>query len=299
MIALLAAPTNLGLRPPAPGLAPGTWKAPKALRDAGLFERFLGLGALDTGTVVPGPYRADVSPGTVRNQEAIIDYSRRLGSRIRALRAGGLVPLVVGGDCSLLLGAGVALGKQGRYGLVHLDGHTDFRHPGISAECANLAGEDLAAAVGRHWPPVADIDGLSPYFLPTDTVHCGCRDDDEHLMEARETLSLVIPASTVGSAGTRAAAHQMARILEGPALAGYWLHLDVDILDPTWMPAVDSPASEGLTLTQLTELLHLLAPRAVGADVTVYDPERDADGRFAAVLVDLLVAGLRDLGSDL
>ena len=299
MIALLAAPTNLGLRPPAPGIEPGTWKAPQALREAGLIERFLGRGALDMGTVLPGPYQPDVSPGTIRNQAAIIDYSRRLAFSIGSLRASGMAPLVVGGDCSLMLGAGIALRKQGRYGLLHLDGHTDFRHPGNSRECANLAGEDLAAVVGSHWSPVSNIDGLSPYFLPTDTVHCGCRDDDEHLMEVRESLSLVVPASTLESAGIRAVAHQMAHVMDGPALAGYWLHLDVDILDPTWMPAVDSPAPAGLSPGQLTELLHLLAPKAVGADVTVYDPDRDADGRFAALLVDLLVAGLADLGSDL
>ena len=35
---------------------------------------------------------------------------------------------------------------------MHLDGHTDFRHPGNSGQCASPAGEDLAAAVGRHWP---------------------------------------------------------------------------------------------------------------------------------------------------
>ncbi len=51
---------------------------------------------------------------------------------------------MLGGDCSLLIGAGRALSARGRYGLVHLDGHTDFRHPGNSAECRSLAGEDLA-----------------------------------------------------------------------------------------------------------------------------------------------------------
>ena len=34
MIALLSAPSNLGLRPPQPGSVPGTAKAPEALREA-------------------------------------------------------------------------------------------------------------------------------------------------------------------------------------------------------------------------------------------------------------------------
>jgi hypothetical protein len=50
---------------------------------------------------------------------------------------------------------GLALSRAGPHGLVHLDGHTDFRHPGNSAACANLAGVDLAAVVGLHCPAIA------------------------------------------------------------------------------------------------------------------------------------------------
>ena len=68
----------------------------------------------------------------------------------------GLAPLVPGGDCGVLVAAGLSLRRApGRCGLVHLDGHTNCRHPGNSAQCASLAGEDLAAAVGRRWPTVA------------------------------------------------------------------------------------------------------------------------------------------------
>jgi arginase len=138
---------------------------------------------------------------------------------------------VVGGDCSLLVAAGLALRRAGGYGLVHLDGHTDFRHPGNSAACASLAGEDLAAAVGRHWPAVADLDGLGPSFQPSDVVHAGCRDQDEHLTEVGGLLAMAVPASVIVGGGAAPAARP----------GGYWLHLDVDILDPEVMPAVDSP----------------------------------------------------------
>ena len=178
-IATRAAPTNLGLRSPEPGSMPGCAKAPEALRNADLHSRLGELGAEDAGAVLPGRDVDRVSPGSVRNPEAIIDYARRLASWVEQLLASGRVPLVPGGDCSLLAGVGVALASNRRYGLVHLDGHTDFRHPGNSSGCANLAGEDLAMAVGSHWPLLADIDGLGPYFAPRNAVHAGCRDDDE------------------------------------------------------------------------------------------------------------------------
>src|SRR5215467_1316288 len=179
-IALLSAPSNLGLRPPAPTSVPGCAKAPEALREAGFHRRLAELGVEERGVVLPGRYTDDATAGSLRNQVAIIEHARRLAERIELLRSEGLAPLVLGGDCSILVGAGLALRRAaGRYGLVHLDGHTDFRNPGNSGQCASLAGEDLAAAVGLHWPAIADIDGLSPYFSPVDTAHAGCRDEDE------------------------------------------------------------------------------------------------------------------------
>src|SRR5215510_7383010 len=206
-IGLLSASSNLGLRPPAPTSVPGCAKAPEALREAGLHRRLAELGAHEQGVVLAGRYADDAAPGSLRNQAAIIEHARRLAARIDLLRAGGLAPLVLGGDCSILVAAGLSLRRApGRYGLVHLDGHTDFRNPGNSAHCASLAGEDLAAAVGRHWPAIAGIDGLSPYFSAVDTVHAGCRDDDEQFGEVTALLGVVLPASQIRHRGAARAA---------------------------------------------------------------------------------------------
>jgi arginase len=296
VIALISAPSNLGLRPPQPTSVPGCAKAPEALREGGLFARFAALGGRDAGVVLAGRYADDVAPGRLRNQDLIVEHARRLAARIRQIRAAGDFPLVIGGDCGLLIGAGLALRPAGRFGLVHLDGHTDFRHPGNSEACASLAGEDLAAAVGRHWSAIADIDGLSPYFRPADVVHAGCRDNDEELAEVTKTIGLTIPASEIIRDGAAASAERIRGQLDHAGLAGYWLHLDVDILDPAVMPAVDSPDPGGLGAAQLTELLATLAPRAIGAQVTVFDPDLDPDGQYARLLVDVLADGLAGLG---
>lgn len=296
MIALVSAPSNLGLRPPQPTSVPGCAKAPEALREAGLFARFAELGARDAGVVVPGRYADDVALGRLRNEDLIIEHARRLARRITEIRADGDVPLVIGGDCSLLIGAALALRPAGRFGLAHLDGHTDFRHPGNSTACASLAGEDLAAAIGRHWPAIADIDGLGPYFRPSDVAHAGCRDDDQELAEVGEAIGLTIRASEIIRCGAAAAAERIRERLDRAELDGYWIHLDVDILDPEVMPAVDSPDPHGLDAAQLVDLLAGLAPRAVGAQATVFDPDLDPDGQCAQSLTDILVQGLAKLG---
>lgn len=299
MISLLSAPSNLGLRPPQRGSVPGAAKAPEALREAGLHARLAARGAVDDGVVLPGRYVDDDHnrpPGHVRNQAALIDHSRRLAARITGALDGGRAPLVIGGDCAVLLGAGMASAPRGGIGLVHVDGHTDFRHPGNSDASASVAGEALAAAIGRHWPAIADIDGLSPYFDAAHTAHIGHRHDDEEQEEVRHALGLVTPAAAVGVRGVRTVAAASAEVA-GPG--GYWLQLDVDVLDPSVMPAVDSPDPGGLTAEQLTELLRALAPQAVGASVTVFDPDLDPDGRYARLLVDILDEGLSGLGSRL
>jgi arginase len=298
VLTLISAPSNLGLRPPRAGAVPGTAKAPEALREAGLHAWFTARGAADAGVVLPGRYLDDARAGVARsrNQEAIIDHARRLSARIGSLLDAGNIPLVLGGDCSLLIGAGHALRSRGRYGLAHLDGHTDFRHPGNSAECFSLAGEDLAAAVGLHWPAVADLDGGRPYFRPEDSVHVGCRDDDEHLTEAAGIIAGVFPARRARKAGPAGTAAAVLATVSADQLDGYWLHVDVDILDSGSMPAVDSPSIGGLQPAELTGVLAALAPQARGAQVTVFDPDLDPDGRHAALLTSILTSGLRDLG---
>lgn len=298
MLALISAPSNLGSRPPQPGAVPGTAKAPEALREAGLHEDLLGRGTVDWGVVLPGRYVDDRDrvAGTVRNQGAIIYHARLLARRIVAAHTAGFAPLVLGGDCSVLVAAGMAAKVSVGGGLVHVDGHTDFRHPGNSDAYGSLAGEDLAAAIGYHLPELTDIDGLGPYFQAQATAHVGCRRDDEHVAEVAGLIGLTIPADQVIlHGGVRAAA----RVIASPGLErGFWLQVDVDVLDPEHMPAVDSPDPGGLAPDELIALLSGLAPRAWGASVTVFDPDLDPDGAYAETVARIIAEGLGELGTD-
>lgn len=170
-------------------------------------------------------------------------------------------------------------------------GNSDFRHPGNSDECASVAGEDLAAAVGLHWPAIADIDDAGPYFDPRHTVHVGHRQDDEEAAEATRVLGLVVSAK---EAQARTPG-QLASDVRAVAGTRYWLQVNVDILDPSVMPAVDSPDPGGLTAAELTALPQHLAPHAIGISMTVFDPDLDPAGDYARTPTEILTAGLDQL----
>ena len=61
------------------------------------------------------------------------------------------------------------------------------------------------------------------------------------------------------------------------------------------MPAADSPHPGGPSEAGLTGPLAVLAPRAVGAQVTVFDLDLDPDSSHARLLTDILSTGLAPL----
>ena len=147
---------------------------------------------------------------------------------------------MLGGDCSILLGAMLALRRRGRYGLAHVDGHLDFRHPGWSGGIGAVAGEDLAGVTGRLEPSLSDIDGLGPYVADADAVHFGDREGD--------------PGERAAIAETAITVLDLAALRSGAIVAPrvpYWVHVDADVLDSALVPAVDSPAPDGLTFEEL------------------------------------------------
>ncbi|MEU1014483.1 arginase family protein [Streptomyces sp. NPDC005900] len=292
-IVLVDAPSNLGLRPPAPGTVPGCHKLAGAMRERGVLRR---LGAVEGGVVVPPRYDlGDWREGDgVFNAEAIAAYTAKLADRVEQhVRAGDFL-VVLGGDCSIQLGAALALRRLGRYGIVSVDGSADFRHPGNSDRIGAAGGEELALATGRGQRDLTDIEGLGPYVRDEDVRVFGMRDEDE---DRAEFTALGISHATVGEIRERGAedlARAAVRTLEAPELDGYWVHLDADVLDPTVMPAVDSPDPGGLHPEELLALLRPLleSSRCVGLNLTIYDPDLDPEGTAGDLLADLLVAAL-------
>src|SRR5215203_5858720 len=184
-IKVVDAPTNIGLRPPGPGRKPGVYGLASALRANGIVSR---LGATDGGAVTSPPYRPEIDPSTgVRNGKALRSYSLDLAERVGAVVQEGEFPFVLGGDRSILIGSMLALRRRGRFGLVFIDGHLDFRHPGNSELVGAAAGADLALVSGRGPDRLANIDGLSPLVRDDDTVALGEREDYPEWRDIHET----------------------------------------------------------------------------------------------------------------
>ncbi|GEC03360.1 arginase [Streptomyces spinoverrucosus] len=289
-IVVIDAPSNLGLRPPAPGTVPGCYKLAGALREQRIVQR---LRALEGGVVVPPRYdRGDWKEGDgVFNAAAIASYTRRLADRIEHHVRAGDFPLVLGGDCSIQLGASLALRRIGRYGLAAVDASADFRHPGNSDHVGAAGGEELALATGRGQEDLTNLEGLKPYLRDEDVRLFGIRDADP---ERTELAALKIPVVTVGDVrewGAEALARATAEAFQVAEVRGFWVHLDADVLDPSVMPAVDSPDPDGLLPAELVALLHplLASPHCVGLNVTIYDPDLDPEGTAGALLADIVV----------
>lgn len=119
------------------------------------------------------------------------------------------------------------------------------------------AGEDLALVTGRGQRDLTDLDGLGPYVRDGDTVVLGPRDDDECADELHDAGIELWTAGTVRAVGPEEAAAGALTRLESSGLDGFWVHVDADVLDPTVLPAVDSPDPDGL---DHAELVRLLAP---------------------------------------
>ncbi|MFI9580891.1 arginase family protein [Streptomyces sp. NPDC052236] len=290
-LAVIEAPSVLGLRPS------GVEELPGALLRAGLAER---VGAVRAGRVEAPAYEAGRDPDTgVLNPGGIARYSVALADAVGGVLDRGLFPVVLGGDCSILLGNLLALRRRrGRYGLLFLDGHTDFYQP--SAEpTGEAASMELALATGRGPRLLTDLEGLGPLLRDEDVVAFGFRDAAQSAEAGMQPLPPGLHAvdlDRVRALGAAVAARQAVELLAGGGSAGYWVHLDVDVLDDAIMPAVDYRQPGGLTWPELESVLRtaLAGDRAIGFDVTIFNPRLDPEGHIAARLVECLGRGLSD-----
>jgi len=287
-LAVLGAPSNLGLKPYDDGRPRRVDEAPQVYRDLGLIER---LGARDLGDVEAPPYvDFDRPPGGTRNEAAIAAYSRTLAGRVAAAVEDGHFPLVLGGDCSILLGTLLGLRSHGPCGLAFVDAHCDFATNAISGT-GGAAGMDLALAVGRGGL-LAHL-AETPLLREEDAVVIARKDDADEPFYGPHSLTLSavldLPYKAIRERGAAWAADAALARLDRPDLKGFLIHMDADVLDPAVMPAVDSPEPGGLGIAELAALLAPLVrhPRALGLQVTVYDPGLDPDRVCAARLVDL------------
>ncbi len=231
------------------------------------------------------------------NPSGIATYSRALADAVGRVLDRSDFPLVLGGDCSILLGSLLALRRRGRFGLLFLDGHADFYQPDAepSGEAASM---DLALATGRGPTAVADLEGRRPLVRDDDVVLFAARDAEQAAQYGSQPVPptiRAIPLDEIRRRGIDQAARDAVAHLDRNSLAGFWIHCDVDVLDDAIMPAVDYRMAGGLSWLELTTTLRvaLASRRAVGLELTIFNPRLDPDGSLARHLVGAVVAGLQ------
>jgi arginase len=288
---IIDAPSILGLRPT------GVEHLPEALKAAGLLEK---LNAKYAGRVRPSlQYSPERDKGTLLlNANPIRSFSLQLAAVIRDVLDNNQFPVVLGGDCSILIGALLSLRRSGRYGLFFIDGHADFYQPQASTT-GEVADMDLAIVSGRGPDILTNIDNLKPLVRDEDVVVFGYRDAEQSTsygsQDVKETNMHVFDLLKVRELKISTAASLAVRRLIKDELTGFWIHLDADILDDRIMPAVDYRLDGGLSFSELSELLRILiaSKRAVGITITIFNPSLDKDGSIAKNFASSIAAGLR------
>jgi arginase len=285
---IIEAPSTLGLWPS------GVQDAPRVLLEMGLG---VGLGIGKTMRLEPPAYDPRRDPETqMLNPASLLSYTQILALEIWNMVDEGLVPIVLGGDCSILLGPALALRERGRHGLLFVDGHMDYSDAKVEpyGEAASM---DLALVTGHGPAMLSNIDGLGPYFRPEDCVTYGTRDHfySSDFIETPYPPAImridVKEAHALGAAGVDQA---LARVTNG-RLEGFWIHFDVDVLDDQIMPAVDYRMKDGLSYAELRRVLGaaFATGKVKGMTLTIYNPNLDPQRAIARNLIAALLEILK------
>ncbi len=286
--AIVQAPSNLGLAPTGvEGLA-------DRLLAYGLAER---IHARRAERLEPPAYDAHRDRETMTlNARAIAAWTPRLADAIERVLDRGELPVVLGGDCSILLGPLLALRRRGRAGLLFIDGHADFYQPEVNPN-GQAASMELAFATGYGPALLTNLEGRAPLVRAEDVVVFGVRDADEQRAYGSQPLPremVALDLATIRDRGIARAAGTAIEHLDRAELTGFFIHLDADVLDDAVMPAVDYRIPGGLTCDELVVVLRsaLASGPALGIEITIYNPKLDREGAAGRRLVDVLTAAL-------
>jgi arginase len=289
--------TLIGVPYNSAGRLDGVARAPAALRAAGL-----GHGIADAGDVAFGPMVPVRDPSGVIDEAALGAMTRRVGALVAEALRTGKAPLVVGGDCPILLGClRGAVQNAGSTGLLFIDGHEDAWPPNLS-RTGEAADMELGFALGMYTDDLAEEARAElPVLAPSDVVMLGPRDgreiQDGNATSLRGTVELhpwdELRAGRHDRVAQAAAGALHRRV--GP----WWLHVDLDVLSTEALPAVDYPQAGGLSWAELREMTEaaLAVPGCLGWDVTIYNPDMDSDGTHAHRIADYIEGAAHHLSS--
>lgn len=268
------------------GTRPEEENPASALREAGMSALPIRIGdaLLDFGDLdIPVCEGIRDASTAVLNLEAWKKISRQIAEKLPSIQKKVDFTIILGGDCSILLGIfGAFYLSKRRVGLVSLDGHTDYRDPSSSptGEPADL---ELAILTGKGPGELTGLFGSPPLIRPTDVIVCGYREPD------------LIAGSDIHHFDFQFLRKTRAPILAGKVLAllehldRLWLHIDVDVLDPTIMP-VCFPEPDGLSIDETLAYLStsIRSKKFLGMSIACYHPKLDPELKAASKILGMI-----------
>jgi agmatinase len=255
---------------------PGARFGPEAIRSASVLLRpyhpVLDVDVFDTVATVDGG-DIPITPGNALRTTEQIDAALQ-----PVLRA-GTVPLVLGGDHSIVLGELRAQrAVHGPVALVLLDAHADTWDQYYGERYFHGTPFRRAVEEGLLDPSRSVMAGMrGPLYGPDDR--------DVPLELGFEVITgSELAALSPGEYGERVRARIGSDGLiprEGPPV---FLSFDIDVLDPAWAPGTGTPEVAGLEPRKALTLLRALAGiRFTGFDVVEVSPPYDSAGQVTAL----------------
>ena len=284
-VVLIGVPANSS------GKLDGVARAPAVLRQRGLTAALASRhGFADAGDLaLPAP-RPSRGPSGLLAEDALIAMIGAVRQAVSAARRHGRFPLLVGGDCPVILGALAGLqAEQDRPGLLFVDGHEDAWPPRLSPT-GEAADSELGLALGLFDADLAPgLRGVLPRIGARDVVAVGPRDGDELAAAGIPALAGQLRA-LIGPAELAATSVAAAADLPAP----WWLHTDLDVLATTELAAVDYPQPGGLTWNQLTDITSaaLATDGCAGWSVCIYNPDLDPSRKGADDIISYLTQAI-------
>jgi arginase len=266
------------------GLRSGVALGPAAILDAGLLDLISGVAAVDLVELQVVGMEPERGPSGLLSERALVACLDRAATEIADAIGAERFPLVVAGDCPVLLAGLEAIRRSsGRPGIMFVDGHEDA-WDASSSPTGEASDCEMGLALGDMPLP----DGLAfrhPAVAAEDTAFLGPRDGKKILDAGWRSVADRVPfvdGSTLAAAPVGVIASEHAERLRDTT-DGWWIHIDLDVLSTEALPAVDYPQPGGLAWMQLHELVDdaIRAGGCRGASVAIYNPELDPDGTGA------------------
>ena len=268
-------------------LYPGNENDAQPYRDVHLLERLraVGCNAFDDGDVKIPSYLPHHSIPPIRSWPGPRIAWDLVSAQVTPyLQKPWQVPLLIGCDCSVVVGTTQALmGVSGKdVHVLYVDGDFDDAAP-------EAGRSQSAASVGVWLLTHASPFWSGPALQPSQVTVIGWSNPSR----SNEAAIGSVPLAEVRRSGPREAARHL--LASMPDSASLLLHVDVDVFQKPEMPAAYFPHPEGLTLFEGRELLGVLLkdPRVRIIEVSEYAALRDLDQLWVNKLVDLLADGLK------